>query len=163
MTIRGRVIGVIATGVAILSLMGAPAAQAGKRDRRCHRDTQCNKFADACCDGRCVDFSGDENNCGGCGNVCELGKSCVDGACVCLPNEVDCGGKCANLLFDSDNCGACGNACDADQGCFLGECRCPDPTQDWCDGQCVSVSSDRNNCGWCGNQCLFGRDCVDGQ
>jgi len=186
--IRGRVVGLIAMGIAMLALTGAPTAHAGKRDRRCHRDTQCNGgecngagkccradeiacggtccnklIADACCDGKCVDFSGDENNCGGCGTVCELGKDCVDGECVCLPDEVDCGNKCANLLFDHDNCGTCGNACAADEGCFLGECRCPDPTQDYCDGQCVSVGSDNDNCGWCGNKCLFGRECVAGQ
>jgi len=187
MMIRGRVVGLIAMGIAMLALTGAPTAHAGKRDRRCHRDTQCNGgecndagkccradeiacggtccnklIADACCDGKCVDFSGDENNCGGCGTVCELGKDCVDGECVCLPDEVDCGNKCANLLFDHDNCGTCGNACAADEGCFLGECRCPDPTQDYCDGQCVSLGSN-DNCGWCGNKCLFGRECVAGQ
>jgi len=31
------------------------------------------------CDGKCVDISTDNNNCGGCGFVC--GSTCVDGEC----------------------------------------------------------------------------------
>ena len=162
--------------------------RAASRPRRCHSDKQChggtcndagqccradeitcgtsccNKLlADACCNGQCVDFARNDNNCGGCGIVCTGGKSCQDGVCTCLADEVDCGNKCANLFVDDDNCGACGHMCDADLKCFLGECGCKDIYQTLCDGQCVDLHTSRDDCGWCGNVCLAGGDCVDGE
>jgi hypothetical protein len=46
----------------------------------------------ACCDGTCVDVSGDTLNCGSCGFECGEGQECSDGMCVagdddCAPAE----------------------------------------------------------------------------
>ncbi len=34
------------------------------------------------CVGTCANLNIDSNNCGGCGNVCEVGKHCQSGECV---------------------------------------------------------------------------------
>ena len=50
---------------------------------------------DTVCNGACVDLNSDQDNCGGCGNVCPAGQDCVDGACQsprCAPPTFDCGG-----------------------------------------------------------------------
>ncbi|CAI5496708.1 unnamed protein product [Closterium sp. Naga37s-1] len=50
------------------------------------------------CRSRCVDTSTDVNNCGACGNFCEVSQNC-------------CGGSCVDLLHSNDHCGACGASC----------------------------------------------------
>jgi hypothetical protein len=40
-----------------------------------------------CCGNKCVDTKTDDQNCGGCGNPCAAGESCVDGACRTTSEE----------------------------------------------------------------------------
>ncbi len=37
------------------------------------------------CDGACLDTVGDPNNCGGCGSVCDVGTTCIQGHCLSGP------------------------------------------------------------------------------
>lgn len=182
-----RVLGLITILPAMLALLGAPEVEA--RRWRCHSDKQC-KFGtcnDAgqcctgfagqvacgtgccntllgytCCDSACIDTQTDNNNCGGCGNVCTGGKTCQDGVCTCSPQDTDCDGVCRYLPLDPNNCGACGHKCDEGLDCLLGTCRCPGVGHELCNGQCTDVQTDRNNCGWCGNACLEGQECSAG-
>lgn len=81
------------------------------------------------CDGACVFFGSDENNCGGCGNVCGNGLECIGAMCVdtnpCDEGGDDgtpCGGACVNLDNDPGNCGDCGNQCGEMDECNGGMC-----------------------------------------
>lgn len=44
------------------------------------------------CSGVCQDVVNDRNNCGGCGNVCAIGISCIAGTCSCPPGSTTCVG-----------------------------------------------------------------------
>ncbi len=79
-------------------------------------------------------LSGDSNNCGACGNVCELPHTnltlCGGGVCQVLACELgfqNCDGNHAtgcetNVFDDSANCGTCGNVCGGSTRCRLGSC-----------------------------------------
>jgi hypothetical protein len=88
------------------------------------------------CNGGCVDFDTDPDNCGACGNRCPgsgdapTETKCSQGSCVvqCAAGETDCSDACVNLTVDQLlNCGGCGiscadaNICTADS-CLAGEC-----------------------------------------
>lgn len=81
------------------------------------------------CDGACVYFGSDENNCGGCGNVCGAGLECIGAECVDT-NPCDeaggdgtpCGGSCVDIDNDPGNCGDCGNQCGENEECNGGMC-----------------------------------------
>ncbi|MBN9163262.1 MAG: hypothetical protein BGO98_32770 [Myxococcales bacterium 68-20] len=100
------------------------------------------------CNGKCVDPKGDDQNCGGCGNVCDPsgdgGASrpntyfgCIDGECgryKCKDGHIDCDGDrlngCEADLLSREHCGGCGNACAPGQECQLDldsvpQCMCP--------------------------------------
>lgn len=64
-----------------------------------------------CSQGSCVDTTSDNNNCGSCNFVCDIGFTCCDGVC--------------KELFGDDilNCGECGNACPGGQICKNGVCK----------------------------------------
>ena len=83
------------------------------------------------CGGTCVTVDTNQN-CGGCGNACAQGTSCVGGQCVCPTGSTLCGGNCVDLQSDPQNCGQCGNACATEQSCVSGVCSvvdvCPPPT-----------------------------------
>jgi hypothetical protein len=117
------------------------------------------------CGTTCVDYLDDPANCGACGNVCDDGTCCSNGACrsVCGEGQTWCGGQCADLENDNANCGACGNACGDGTCCSGGSCEsfCP-AGQVWCDGQCVDLQSDDTSCGSCGHACGDGTCCSDG-
>lgn len=76
------------------------------------------------CDGRCVDFTADPLNCGGCGRPCVAGAFCVGGACsvVCGDGRIRCGGACVDPQSDPLNCGGCGVVCTTGL-CNGGLCR----------------------------------------
>ncbi|CAI5481639.1 unnamed protein product [Closterium sp. Yama58-4] len=57
----------------------------------------CSKNQTAC-RSRCVDLMADVNNCGACGNFCEVPLDC-------------CGGTCVDLRTNYEHCGACGASC----------------------------------------------------
>lgn len=93
------------------------------------------------CDGECVSYLEDENNCGGCageggpGEVCEgEGKTCCDGECV-------------DIRYDQRHCGACFQATHG--------LSC-------CAGEAVDISSDVRHCGGCGSACEDGQVCDGG-
>jgi len=84
-----------------------------------------------------VDFNSDDQNCGECGNDCNvliIGSTCCDGECV-------------DLDTDNSNCGECGNQCPEGWHCENGICvintdtdgdgvpddqdMCPDGEQGW--------------------------------
>ena len=116
----------------------------------------------------------DADNCGSCGNVCNLphaSSRCVLGVCypdVCDPGWLNCdtepsNGCEADPTGDPQNCGGCGNVCSyphahgvcTDSSCGMGACH-----NGWnnCDSDqgtgCESFTdTDVNNCGACDNVC----------
>lgn len=76
------------------------------------------------CNGKCVDTKSDVNNCGGCGNSCDIsaGQFCNNGTCVCTTGNIACNGTCIDKGFDDNNCGKCGNACSSGTFCSVGSC-----------------------------------------
>ncbi len=114
------------------------------------------------CNGNCTDTNVDELNCGACGNVCPLGKACINGSCSCFADLTLCNGTCADTGFDLQNCGKCGNVCPVGMECIKGKCSCPAGLTS-CNGFCTDISSDERNCGSCGNVCPSGRVCFEGR
>ena len=119
-----------------------------------------------------VDANADSANCGGCGTVCTLGRTCVSGACstaVCVPGTGDCDHDATNgceVSLDSSaaNCGSCGTACSYANGsgvctngsCSLGACtggfaNCNPSSADGCE---TNTTSSATNCGACGLACV---------
>ena len=80
------------------------------------------------CSGQCVNTSGDNKNCGACGNACHSGEVCVTGKCAlsCPSGQSKCAGGdagatfCTNLQTDTSNCGVCGSACKSGEVCVTG-------------------------------------------
>ncbi len=115
----------------------------------------------------------DANNCGACGQVCNLpnsGATCNIGACkvtTCTIGYDNCDGNnltgCEiNTASDPNNCGACGNKCNlphATAKCSTGGCAIESCHEGWsdCDGNptngCETNLNSLNNCGQCGNTC----------
>ncbi len=131
----------------------------------------------------------DPANCGACGNACDPGVLCWQGACGCPNGYALCNGTCVSLSTQ-DNCGACDKVCAAptvssDPRWLCGpdktpphtawlcgnescELRCTDLfancDPDFCGNGCErDVSSDPNNCGACGNTCGPCQQCYMGQ
>ena len=108
----------------------------------CCPDTQacCNGHCcppgEHCCGNNCVDLNTDNNNCGSCGNVCNLPRRCQQGTCQCPLGQFACGPS---------------DCCMPGQACCNGHC-CP-TGQACCNNTCVNLMTDINNCGSCGNLC----------
>jgi hypothetical protein len=100
------------------------------------------------CQGYCVDLCGSPNDCGGCGQACEPGLVCVDGACACPPGQTDCAGECIALDTNPEHCGGCGVTCVAGEVCVGGDCVEPD----WyaCDRSEDCQIAPATCCGSCG-------------
>jgi hypothetical protein len=64
------------------------------------------------CSGSCVTTATDNDNCGGCGIVCNTsgGETCLSSVCGCVTGT-DCSTVCTVTTADSNNCGGCGIAC----------------------------------------------------
>lgn len=105
---------------------------------KCGSDAPC--ASGACCNGRCVDWLSDPQNCGGCGIVCSTGQ-CVRGDmgnphCTCSATD---GGACTSTFEPT---------CNADQLCSCG------PSSN---GVCNSLNAD--SCGPRGCTCGGGAAC----
>jgi hypothetical protein len=116
----------------------------------------------------------DENNCGGCGIVCEIENAtatCDDGRCVvkeCDAPFADCDGDgldCeVNTDTASESCGSCSTDCNevlanATGKCAAGACevlRCTDGYADCTSANgCETLLADSDsNCGTCGTECV---------
>ncbi len=156
---------------------------------------QCNyDFGD--CNGNSEDgcesyLKGDRANCGICGNSCQDGEICHQGACGCPPGlTLQCGNECRDLRKDPDNCRACGNKCslpaaDEDAGAWPCEPGVSPPNWgpkcsnsscilgctggyencngDMCGDGCeTKIATDPKNCGGCGIECGPDQFCRDG-
>jgi hypothetical protein len=142
----------------------------------------CNgKIADGCE----IDIVRDSNNCGGCGNVCSDGVSCIKGKCGCPSGQIECRGDCIDPMNDDSNCGECGYVCfmhptpdecsspppNTVYGCHKGKCghlRCED---DWidcnndiptlmCGSDGCEAPAGTENCGACGKKCGKNESCL---
>jgi hypothetical protein len=115
------------------------------------------------CNASCVDLQSDRGNCGSCNTVCDGGKHCNLGACLCDASCVSPSGQCADLQTDSTNCGFCGNVCPGGTVCSAGACvdACG-PGFEPCAQGCAKLASDDLNCGSCGNVCPPGHSCSGG-
>jgi hypothetical protein len=116
----------------------------------------------------------DENNCGGCGIVCEIENAtatCVQGECVvkeCLDPFADCDGDGLDCEVNTDtttaSCGSCSTDCNetlanATGSCKAGICevlRCADGYDDCTSANgCETLLADSDsNCGACGTECV---------
>lgn len=119
------------------------------------------------CNGECVDFLTDDNNCGGCGNWCnsdpgysiELGTmyTCYDGQCVRRDDMEGPG---------SYRCGIGGTTeCPVGAPCLEGVCSalgCLVPELTDCNNVCVRTGEDEANCGSCGYACQLNQTCRGG-
>ncbi len=138
------------------------------------------------------DVSVDMDNCGACGNTCQLSHAsaiCDNGSCQvdsCDATWADCdslpnNGCERDLDSDIQNCGACDNDCHAMNAevscqsgtCMMGDCLegYGDCNTDAGDGCEAVFSSDPDNCGECGlacdaphavSQCLLGQCNISG-
>jgi hypothetical protein len=127
--------------------------------------------------------STDVNNCGWCGNVCNIGDSCVEGVCLsppldaslacsgravgCGPEQACCEEHCTDPTTDPLNCGGCGVVCTGGEACIESKCggcyfgQTCTGTQACCPSTgCADVETDPKNCGSCGWQCPTGDACV---
>ena len=81
------------------------------------------------CGDNCVDTDLDNQNCGGCGNVCITtgGHTCWEGNCTCPPSipEACPDGMCVNFEHDPTHCGGCAYRC-RNERCQAGHCMQPD-------------------------------------
>jgi hypothetical protein len=128
---------------------------AGSSEGPCPTGSGCtlsNGGAGSCCDGTCVDLSGDPRNCLFCGLECPTHTTCSNGHCIYA--------SCADAVPFSQpwpipnwpsnaNCalatGGPGTCCNGD---------CTDPT---------SFDTDSTNCGGCGVVCPQGESCTQGE
>lgn len=138
----------------------------------------CNAGYDNCdakpANGCEIHIDADVNNCGACGNKCNLPNAiakCSDGGCEiesCHTGFSDCDGDptngCeVNLATNVDNCGTCGTACEFDNAaalcvdkvCRLSTCNAgfSDCDANPANGCEANLKSDPNNCNACGSVC----------
>lgn len=74
------------------------------------------------CAGACVDLKADHENCGMCGQACQMTETCTDGQC-CTTGQVLCSNVCTDTQNDPNNCGMCGQKCSGmTPGCSAGKC-----------------------------------------
>jgi hypothetical protein len=73
------------------------------------------------CEASCVNANIDTENCGACGNDCNVVPPangeyfCINGQCIldCTPPYVVCNNTCVDTTEDPDNCGGCGIECES--------------------------------------------------
>ena len=134
------------------------------------------------CNGQCVDTATDATNCGSCGNTCNQGQSCVNGACVttCPSGTTECNGNCvtnctSGQVLNTTTCTCEGNqpaTCIAETyGCCAGNGFCDQNasvfgTTCWTSGTCIQpgITGAPQNCEDCGASqvCVFTTNCAAG-
>jgi hypothetical protein len=130
------------------------------------------------CDGTVdtgFDLLNDNDNCGECGNECNAGLQCCQGACMNLQTSEDacgtcdtqcgegrscCSGGCVDTQTSTSHCGGCGEACMQGETCSGGLCCGANQTN--CGGTCVNTQTNTSHCGSCGRTCEPGETCRDG-
>jgi hypothetical protein len=115
------------------------------------------------CNGACVNFTSDDNNCGGCGSAyaCSGNAMCENSVCTCPASAPTvCSGECVNTTSNVNDCGTCTNLCpspgvaNASAACVDSACTFAcDSGYSSCNGGCADFSTDNNNCGGCGAEC----------
>lgn len=117
------------------------------------------------CQGKCVNTTSDESNCGACEASCSSGELCQGGSCnlTCQSGLTNCSGICVNTMSDEASCGDCSTSCATGEACQSGSCAlsCQSELTD-CSGICVDTVLDELNCGSCGSTCAFGEVCEAG-
>lgn len=125
------------------------------------------------CSGDCVDTQTNTSHCGGCGNVCAGGQTCVSGSCQAPPTcfdsvkngsetDVDCGGSCANKCATGKVC-AISSDC-VSIVCSGGVCQAPTCFDNVKNGMETDVDCGGASCSKCaaGKQCSVASDCLSG-
>jgi hypothetical protein len=150
------------------NLCSVPNATASCADSKCAIASCQSGYADCnglAADGCEISTASDPNNCGSCGQPCNVPNAtaaCATGQCavgVCKAGYGDCDGVAANgcevnLLANPGNCGACGKVCASSQVCSNGLCASScGAGETACSGACVLLASDPANCGACGAAC----------
>jgi hypothetical protein len=75
------------------------------------------------CAGQCIETNTDNNNCGGCGQICGVtGTTCTSGTCQCTVPQIVCNNQCVDVTKDQSNCGFCGHTCQGNP-CTDGLCQ----------------------------------------
>ncbi|KAI9332052.1 hypothetical protein BDR26DRAFT_652180 [Obelidium mucronatum] len=117
-------------------------------------------YSTAQCNGKCMDLTFDNENCGGCGKKCPIGTTCSKSACKCKDASLKfCNEKCMDLSEDTGNCGLCGRKCSPGKTCEDGKCVCSPVFDDSimeydvAGQKCVDLKYDERNCGMVGNDC----------
>ncbi len=90
----------------------------------------------------CTNTSNDPQNCGGCGNACGAGQTCVMGSCACPMGQKVCiaSGTCipANSCCNSGDCSIPGEICPSPGG----QCACPGGERECTvTNSCISTNS----------------------
>jgi hypothetical protein len=157
-----------ACGTVCTALPNIPACNGGVCGiSGCGESTRdCDASDDVECE---TEISDDEENCGGCGQVCFYPNgsgSCTNGSCAlsaCDEGFADCSAElgCETALGTVDDCRACGERCENDHGstrCGANGCL-PSCAIGWgdCDGipdnGCETPLDTLFNCGACGVGC----------
>ncbi len=122
-----------------------------------------------CCGNACLDVASDPQNCGGCGQNCAAGQTCVEGSCVSgvsattctgdggcnLPDGgsgLCCSGACVDPISDLANCGACGFTCFAGATCSAQGCVAPSCSEAFDNARCLPADAGVGIC--CGGSCI---------
>ncbi|MFO0604731.1 MAG: FG-GAP-like repeat-containing protein [Polyangiales bacterium] len=153
-----------------------PSEQTCTSNRCVPRPTGCTTAMDCapgqgCCSGACANLATDAANCGTCGNVCAMGRTCMAGSCssaACMaPRPTMCGMTCVDTLTSTAHCGGCSTSCSEPTNgaatCSMGTCgfTC-NAGFARCGMACVDTQSDDRNCGTCGTVCPPTQSCSAG-
>lgn len=159
---------------ALCSLFIVVLSACPTEDGPCTSTSDCAK-GKACCNKKCTDVQNDKNNCGDCGNVCELPNvvpQCRVGRCqlTCQAGWGNCNGErddgCElDVKENLTNCGICNRTCVAQNAapvcrmsmCNVGTCNAnfEDCDTDSTNGCEVDTRIDSMHCGGCRQACVL--------
>ena len=124
------------------------ACDPGHGDDLCEPGLTCEESAAPhCCRRGCDGMACGPDGCGGyCGECVAPLDTCVEGACLCVPN-------CDGSACGDDGCGGSCGECPDEEKCHDGVC---------CTSSCIGIGCGDDGCGgWCGD-CPDGEDCYQG-